>query len=91
MSQGLSAQLKDAFAAYQTSLKIRGKNGFGTLTADNYATYLLKSYLVPAANTYLRALTEEQRAAYLARNPWLHRPAPEPRSASRTTSRTSAG
>ena len=67
----LSTQLKGTFAAYQASLKLQGKNGFGTLTADNYATYLLKMYLYPSANKYLTGLTEEQRAAYLARNPWL--------------------
>lgn len=71
VNQALSRQMKDAFAAYQASLKLQGKRGFGTLTADNYATYLLKSYLVPSANTYLKALTEEQRTAYLAKNPWL--------------------
>jgi acetyl esterase/lipase len=71
VNQELSRRLKDAFAAYQASLKIQGKSGFGTLTADNYATYLLKTYLYPAANKYLRGLTEEQRAAYLAKNPWL--------------------
>ena len=71
VNQELSRQLKDAFAAYQASLKLQGRNGFGTLTADNYAAYLLKTYLIPSANKYLRGLTEEQRTAYLAKNPWL--------------------
>jgi acetyl esterase/lipase len=71
VNQELSTQLKGAFAAYQASLKLQGKNGFGTLTADNYAAYLLTTYLYPSANKYLRGLTEAQRAAYLARNPWL--------------------
>jgi hypothetical protein len=71
VNQELSKQLRDAFAAYQASLKLQGKSGFGTLTADNYATYLLKTYLFPSANKYLKALTEEQRSAYLAKNPWL--------------------
>ena len=71
VNQELSTQLKGAFAAYQASLKLQGKDDFGPLTADNYATYLLKTYLVPSANKYLRALTDEQRTAYLARNPWL--------------------
>lgn len=71
VNQDLSRQLKDAFAAYQASLKLQGKNGFGLLTADNYATYLLKTYLVPSANRYLHSLTEEQRQTYLANNLWL--------------------
>ena len=71
VNQELSTQLKGAFAAYQESLKLQGKNGFGTLTADNYAAYLLRTYLVPSANKYLRSLTEQERTAYLARNPWL--------------------
>ena len=71
VNQEFSTQLKGAFAAYQASLKLQGKNGFGTLTADSYAAYLLKTYLYPSANKYLRGLMEEQRAAYLARNPWL--------------------
>jgi len=71
VNQELSRQLKDAFAAYQASLKIQGKGGFGILTADNYAAYLLTTYLVPSANTFLRRLNEEQRSTYLANNPWL--------------------
>jgi len=71
VDQALSKQLKDEFSAYQASLKLQGKDGFGTLTADNYAAYLLRTYLIPSANRYLNALTEEQRVAYLAKNPWL--------------------
>jgi hypothetical protein len=71
VNQEFSRQLRDAFAAYQASLKLQGRNGFGSLTADNYATYLLKTYLFPSANKYLTSVTEEQRRAYLANNPWL--------------------
>jgi hypothetical protein len=71
VDQDLSRQLKGAFAAYQASLKLQGQDGFGTLTADNYAAYLVRTYLIPSANKYLRGLTEEQRTAYLAKNPWL--------------------
>jgi hypothetical protein len=71
VNQGLSSQLKDAFAAYQASLKIQGKGGFGILTADNYATYLVKAYLVPSADKFLTGLTEDQRRTYLTNNPWL--------------------
>jgi hypothetical protein len=69
--QELSKQLKDAFATHQASLKLQGKNGFGTLTADNYARYLLQTYLFPAATRYLGSLTEEKRNDYLANNKWI--------------------
>ena len=71
VDQALSKQLKDAFAAYQASLKLQGKNGFGTLTADNYDKYLLQAYLFPAANKYLKALTDDQRKQYLENNKWI--------------------
>ena len=71
VDQELSRQLKDAFVAYQASLKIQGRGGFGTLTAGNYATYLLQTYLFPSANKHLKGLTEHERGAYLAANPWL--------------------
>ncbi len=70
-NQELSKQLQAAFAAYQASLKLQGRNGFGTLTADNYPQYLLQTYLVPSANRYLGALTEERRQSYLASNKWI--------------------
>jgi acetyl esterase/lipase len=69
--QDLSRQLKDAFVTYQASLKLQGKNGFGTISADNYAKYLLQTYLFASANRYLKGLTEEKRKEYLAHNMWL--------------------
>jgi hypothetical protein len=71
VDQELSKQLKDAFVAYQASLMLKGKNGFGKITADNYGQYLLKAYLIPSANKYLRGLTEEKRTEYLAKNTWI--------------------
>lgn len=71
VDQGLSKQLKDAFAEYQASLNLRGKNGFGKITADNYGKYLLQAYLIPSANKYLRGLTEEKRREYLTNNKWI--------------------
>jgi len=71
VNQELSKQLKDAFVEYQAALKLKGKNGFGTITADNYPEYLLKNYLVPSANKYLGALTDEKRKEYLANNRWI--------------------
>ena len=71
VDQNLSQQLKNSFAEYQASLDLQGQNGFGTITADNYGNYLVQTYLIPSANKYLRALTDEKRKAYLANNTWI--------------------
>jgi hypothetical protein len=71
VDQELSKQLKAINAEYQTSLKLQGKNGFGTLSAGNYDKYLLQYYLIPSANKYLRDLTDEKRKEYLEGNKWI--------------------
>lgn len=68
VDQELSKQLKDSYVQYQASLNLRRKNGFGTITADNYSEYLLKYYLIPSADKYLRSLTDEKRREYLGNN-----------------------
>jgi len=67
----VSKELRAAFAEYQATLKLRGKGGFGPLTARTYDDYLVATYLGPAATTYLKSLSAEDRSAYLATNPWL--------------------
>jgi hypothetical protein len=69
--QALSKQLAAQFAAYQGSLNLEGRNGFGTLTADNYGLYLVRTYLAPAATKFLSELTEDKRKEYLGRNEWI--------------------
>ncbi len=71
VDQELSKQLKAIYAGYQDSLNLQGKNGFGTITADNYDKYLLQYYLIPSANKYLRDLPDEKREEYLANNKWI--------------------
>ena len=71
VDQELSKQLKASYAGYQKSMNIKGKNGFGTISADNYDKYLLQYYLVPSANKYLKDLSDNARAAYLANNTWI--------------------
>jgi len=71
VDQELSKQLKTINAEYQTSLNLKGKNGFGTITAENYDKYLLEFYLIPSANKYLRGLPDEKRNEYLANNKWI--------------------
>ena len=71
VDQDLSQQLKNAFVEYQAFLKLEGQNGFGLLTADNYAEYLVQTYLIPSANKFLLALKDQKRQAYLAENRWI--------------------
>jgi hypothetical protein len=71
VDQELSNQLKAINKEYQASLNLKGKNGFGTLTAENYDKYLLQYYMIPSAGKYLKGLTEEKRSEYLANNKWI--------------------
>nr|WP_321407067.1 subtype B tannase [uncultured Carboxylicivirga sp.] len=71
VDQELSQILKGEFEDYQSSLALNGKNGFGEITAQNYAKYLTTYYLIPSANNFLSALSEEQLADYLSKNPWI--------------------
>jgi len=67
----VSAELKERFTAYETSLHLQGKDNFGVLTADNLSEYMVEYYLAPSATQYLLSLTEDKRKEYLAKNPWL--------------------
>lgn len=68
----VSADLKQQFTAYEASLNLQGKDGFGQITTANLDSYLVKEYFAPAANAYLLGLSGDNRKDYLARNPWLH-------------------
>ncbi|MFE6892052.1 subtype B tannase [Streptomyces sp. NPDC057694] len=72
VDQTYSTQLRDDFADYLKSLRLRGVKGYGTLTADNYADYMVKVYLEPSATEYLAGLSAEDRAAYLADNTFIN-------------------
>ena len=71
VDQELSKQLKASYVDYQATLKLQGKEGFGTITAANYDKYLLQCFLIPSANKYLKSLTDEKRKEYLAKNQWI--------------------
>lgn len=71
LDQAVSAELAAAFETYQASLGLEGKGGFGRLTAANYGDYMVRTYLAPAAETYLAGLSEADRAAYLAVNVFI--------------------
>ncbi|MFJ9565218.1 subtype B tannase [Streptomyces fuscichromogenes] len=71
VDQTASQELRSAFPAYQDSLRLRGRNGFGPLTADRLADYIRETHLQPAATRYLAALSQTDRTAYLSANPWI--------------------
>ena len=72
INQTYSGQLKEQFATYQKGLALPGIDSFGTLTADNYAAYMMKAYLIPSATTALsKTLTASEKTAYLAKNTWI--------------------
>lgn len=71
VDQEISTALAAGFQSYQASLGLSGVGGFGPLTAGNYGDYLVNTYLVPSAGKYLAALSEADRATYLAANPFL--------------------
>ncbi|MGI5461027.1 subtype B tannase [Streptomyces sp. CA-249302] len=67
-----STELTDAYTDYQQSLHLRGIEGFGRLSADNYADYMVNVYLQPSATAYLTALPDADRATYLANNTFIN-------------------
>ncbi|MBO4256895.1 Tat pathway signal sequence domain protein [Streptomyces griseorubiginosus] len=71
VDQTVSKDLRSQFAQYQASLRLRGRNGFGPLTARNYDTYLVERYLEPSATKYLAALSDSGRESYLAKNTFI--------------------
>ncbi|WP_020121735.1 subtype B tannase [Streptomyces canus] len=71
VAQAVSKELRSQFAEYQASLKLRGLNGFGALTARNYDAYLVKQYLEPSATACLAALPDSDRETYLAENTFI--------------------
>jgi hypothetical protein len=71
VDQDLSKQLRVSYAAYQASLRLQGKDGFGPITADNYDRYILKYYVMPSTNKYLRNLSDDKRREYLTKNAWI--------------------
>ena len=71
VDQALSAELKELFKAYQTNLNLDGLNGYGKVTGDNLEDYLMKTYLLPEASRYLKALSPQEQKAYLAEKRWI--------------------
>lgn len=71
VDQTQSAALAAANGAYQDSLGLTGRSGFGAVTGERLGDYVLQAYAEPSATKYLAGLDDTARAAYLARNPWI--------------------
>ena len=67
----VSAELAAGFPAYQESLALEGRDGFGPLTAANYGDYLVTRFLQPEATRALAALDAAARDDYLAAHPTI--------------------
>ncbi len=66
----ISADLKKGYSDYLASLKLTSP-GQGRLSTDNYGEYLLETFLQPAAQDYLAALSEADRQTYLDKNTFI--------------------
>jgi hypothetical protein len=72
VNQTYSGQLKEAFTGYMDAFDLPGIGGYGTLTSQNYASYLTEQYLEPGATTALtQTLTAAERDKYLEKNTWI--------------------
>ena len=71
VDQEVSSALREQFRAYQESLRMRGNDGFGKVTADNLGDYMAEYWLNPSASLFLKHLSEKDRDAYLKDHSWL--------------------
>ena len=71
VDQALSKVLAAEFPPYQDSLQLTGMNGYGAVTSENLKDYILKVFLIPAANKAWAESTPEQQERYLKENPWF--------------------
>lgn len=90
VDQSVSKDLAAQFAEYQASLKLRGLNRFGALTARNYDEYLLEQYMRPSATRYLAACRTPSARRTWRRTPSSPSPPARQPSPGTTTSPTSA-
>ncbi|MET7980616.1 hypothetical protein ABZW44_48265 [Streptomyces mirabilis] len=70
VDQTISKALSSAYGDYLASLRLTAK-GFGTITARNLDEYLVRTHLEPSATQYLAALSDADRATYLAANSFI--------------------
>lgn len=67
----ISRELAALQGAYQDSLGLQGRHGFGPVSGARLGEYLYGEYLQPAATCFLQALDEATRQTYLEDRPWL--------------------
>ncbi len=71
VDQTLSQELTAEFCAYQDELALQGMGGYGPVSSENLADYILKTFLIPAANKAFDESTAEQQIKYLEEHPWF--------------------
>ncbi len=71
VDQELSGELAASYLGYQDQLALDGMDGYGPVTGQNLADYILKVFLIPAANKAYGESTPEQQEKYLADHPWF--------------------
>lgn len=72
VDQEKSCYLAGLYAEYLKELNLQGRNGFGTLTAENLGNYIVKEYMVASAEHYLKEeVSPQERDAYLKAQPWI--------------------
>jgi len=70
VDQTVSKELSTAYGDYLASLRLTAR-GFGILTSRNLDEYLVRTHLEPSAAKYLAALSDADRATYLAANTFI--------------------
>lgn len=69
MNATISETLTHQYSEYIDQKGWTGRNGFGTITGENFKDYILREYLVPSCNRFLREQADPR--AYLKGNPWI--------------------
>ncbi|MCD7819538.1 MAG: hypothetical protein LUH07_10890 [Lachnospiraceae bacterium] len=72
VDQKESAVLAGIYRDYLKELNIQGLHNFGLIDGDNLGDYIVKEYMLPSADHFLKVeLTDSERSEYLAQNPWM--------------------
>ena len=71
VNQDYAQELRDIYKAYLEECQLVGHGDWGVLNIENMADYCMKEYLIPEAKFFMDKKTPEEKAEYLAKNPWL--------------------
>ena len=72
VDQKMSAELAAIYEEYLPTLDLMCRKDYGKLTPRNYKEYYLNEFLLPAADKWLRAQSDETLELYSSDRPWLH-------------------